>query len=134
MPLLRKFACGCFIVGALTALGMVILQVPEAGNRFHAQSSSSIAGNALIQLASSQADSVYHEASSEIVPNLKSLGASSSALVHSSAITARLQFEGMANSLPSLFAVNSWLPRGAPYWTQSGLEGAVQVSSGQATT
>jgi hypothetical protein len=30
--------------------------------------------------------------------------------------------------------VNSWLPRGAPYWTQNGVAGVVQVSSGQAMT
>jgi hypothetical protein len=134
MRILRKFACGCFVLVALTFLGSLLFQISAIENPSQAQGSSSIAGNALIQMASAQADSVYRQASVEIAPNLKSFAASSGAFVHSNATTARLQFEGMTNSLPSLFAVNDWLPRSAPYWSQEGVEGAIQASSSQAMT
>jgi hypothetical protein len=134
MLILKKFACGCFGLGALTSLGMVLLQMPSMDSHSRAQTSSSIAGNALIQLASAEVDSIYREASDEIAPNLKSFAASSNAFVRSNATTARLQFEGMANSFPSVFAINDWLPRSAPDWTKSGVPGVIQAAGGKAIT
>jgi hypothetical protein len=132
--IVKKFAYGCLGLGALTFVCMALLQITTADNQSHAQSSSSIAGNALIQIASAQVDSIYREASTDVAPKFKSFAAISGAFVRSNAIIARLQFEGMTNGLPGLFAVNSWLPRGAPSWTKGGIEGAVQASRGQANS
>jgi hypothetical protein len=132
MLILRKFVCTCLGLGAITSGCLLLLQMPIANSPSGAKSASSIAGNALIQLASAQADSFYREASAKLAPSLKSFTIASGAFVRSNAITARLQFEGMVNSFPRAFAINDWMPRNTPYWTKSGVAGIVQASDGQA--
>jgi len=128
MLTLTKFICGCFGIGALAILGTSLVQTPGNGGPALAHGSSLSTGDALMQTASTQVDSIARQVSAQLGPVLRSFSANGGAFVRSNAITARLQFEGMANSLPSYLSIDAWRHGDAPYWVRSGVQGAVQAS------
>jgi hypothetical protein len=110
---------------------MALLQPPSTGGQSHAQRSPSSAGDALLQNANAQADAIYRQASIQFGPQLRSFYASSRAFVRSNAITARLQLQGIGNTLSTDLSIDAWRHGSTPYWIQTGVQGAAQASGGK---
>jgi len=121
-------------IGAVTLIGAALIPAPDPTDPSAAQSALVDAGNEFSQTAFNQIDLVYREASAEISPRLQSLPYTADAFVRSNATTARLQFEGMANALPSFTDFAARLPGTAAYWIQGGVPGAIQNSRAEADT
>lgn len=103
-----KFVYGCVGFGALGFLGVYVLQMPVVQNSLKAQSNSGKM-SIEVQESLSEAGRTYSEASAAANANLQSISHVTNAFLNSNATTARLQFEGMANSL-SLPALGVHLP------------------------
>jgi hypothetical protein len=108
MPTPAKLIYGCVGFGALAFVAASVLQMPVVQNSLKAQRNSGKM-NIEAQESLSQAARAYSEASAATDANLKSISHATNAFLSSNATTARLQFEGMANSL-SLPALGVHLP------------------------
>ncbi|HEY1901231.1 MAG TPA: hypothetical protein VGG56_02295 [Terracidiphilus sp.] len=128
MLTLTKFICGCFGIGALAILGTSLVQAPGNSSQSVAHGSSLSTGDALMQTASAQVDSIARQASAELGPRLRSLSANGGVFVRSNATSARLQLEGMANGLSFYLSADAWRHGETPYWIRTGVRGAVQTS------
>ena len=125
MLTLTKFICGCFGIGALALLGMALLETPGR----HAQGSVASSGDAIVQSAAAEVDSIYREASLEVGPRLRYFAISSGAFVRGNLITARYQFEGMRNTLAANLSIDALRSSPEPSWMQNGVQGARQAST-----
>ena len=118
---LAKFALGCFVVGALTLAGSSLLPP-------------SMRADLGLQTATSQADFMLRRVAAQFPSDIHSFSTSTGAFVRSNATTARLQFEGMKNSLPSSAALGSWMPSSTSSWIQSGAQAASQAAGSKPGT
>jgi hypothetical protein len=106
---------------------MNLLNVPAT----HAQVSVSSTGDAFIQTAAAQVDSLCNSAANQIGPSLRQFATVSGAFVRRNAISARLQFEGMRNAVSAHLSIDAWRPTSAPTWIQKGVQGASQATRTQ---
>jgi len=125
MLTLTKFICGCFGIGALALLGMALLDAPGP----HAQGSVANSGDAIVQSAAAEVDSIYRQASLEVAPRLRYFAVTSGAAIRSNVITGRLQFEGMKNTVCAYLSINTWRSTPDPSWMQNAVQGARQAST-----
>jgi hypothetical protein len=80
----------------------------------------------------SPAQSFVRQASDELSPKLNAIADWTNDVVSSNATTARLQFDGMANTIESHFSLDAWLPGSARYWTHGGVKVAAKATSSDA--
>jgi hypothetical protein len=121
MLTLAKFVLGCFVVGALTLAGSSLLP-PSMRTELG------------LETATSQADFMLRRVGAQFPTDIHTFSASTGAFVRSNATTARLQLEGMKNSLPSSFALGSWMPSSTSSWIQNGAQLASQAAGSKPGT
>jgi hypothetical protein len=125
MLTLTKFVCGCFGIGAAALLGVALIEAPGP----HAQGSVANSGDAVIQSAAAEAGTIYRQVSMEVGPKVHYFAISSGAFVRGNLLTARLQFEGMRNTIAADLSIDAWRTAPAPGWMQNGVQGARQAST-----
>jgi hypothetical protein len=123
MRTLLKLTFGLFAIGSLALLGSALLQTSAGGA--HGRPSG---GDAMIQSASAQVDSILRQASIQLGPGMRSFSIRARAFARSNALEARMQFAGMA----SYFSMNGWRHGSTPYWMKTGVQGATQASGEKA--
>jgi hypothetical protein len=125
MLTLTKFILGCFAFGVVGILGLSLLETPGP----HAKSSVTGSGNAIVQSANAEVDSICREASLEVGPRLRYFAISTGAFVHGNLITAKYQFEDMRNTVAAYLSIDTWRSTPAPSWMQNGVQGARQATA-----
>jgi hypothetical protein len=121
MLTLAKFALGCFIVGALTLAGSSLLPP-------------SMRSELGLETATSQADFMLRRVGAQFPSDMHSFSTSTGAFVRSNATSARLQLDGMENSLPSSYSLSSWMPSNTSSWIQTGAQAASQAAGSKPGT
>jgi len=125
MLTLTKVICGCFGIGALALLGMALVETPGP----HAHGSVANSGDAMVQSAATEVDSIYRQVSLEAGPRLQYIAVSSGAFVRSNLITAKFQFQGMRNTVAAHLSIGALRSSPEPSWMQNGVQGARQAST-----
>jgi hypothetical protein len=110
---------------------MALLGIAPLGHSSLAQGSSSSAGNA-VQTALDQAASICRQTFDNAAPELRSFADASDAFISSNATTARLQFEGMENTVATHLALDAWVPGDAPNPARAGVQVAADATGIQA--
>ncbi len=65
----------------------------------------------------------------EVGPRLRYFATSSGAFMHANLITARLQFEGMKNTVVADLSIDAWRSNLDPSWIHGGVQGVRQAST-----
>jgi hypothetical protein len=130
----RKATFGCLFLGSLVLLCAAALQTPLAapGRGQSGASSGALAGFA--ESASSRVDSFISSISAEIPDQVKAFPHQASVFLRKNATTARLQFEGMKNSVTAHLRLSGWFGPSGPNWIQSGAQTASQAGGNKART
>jgi len=126
-----KFVLGCAGFGIGSFLCMALLGIAPLGHPSVAQGSSSSAGNA-VQTAIDQAGLLCQQTFDNAVPELRSFADAGDAFISSNATTARLQFEGMKNTVATHLTLDAWVPGDAPNSVRAGVEVAAEATGIQA--
>jgi hypothetical protein len=126
-----KFVLGCAGFGIVSFLCLALLGIAPWGHSSLAQGSSSPAGNA-VQTALDQAGSLCRQTFDNAAPELRSFADASDAFISSNATTARLQFEGMKNTVATHLALDAWVPGDAPNSVRAGHQVAAEATGIQA--
>jgi hypothetical protein len=105
-----------YLLGTVAALTLVILGASILKNGPQSQ----------VQMIAFEIDTTAHQLGSSL--NFHSVSGSASAFVNGNATTAKLQIEGMKNSLPRSAAFSAWVPRSTPNWIQNGAQQAAAMA------
>jgi hypothetical protein len=112
MRSLKKFVLGSVVLVSVVLVGANLVQTTGMGPQSE------------VQAAAAQVNFMAHRVASMLPDNFDSFSKSTGAFVRSNATTARLQFEGMKNTLPSSFALSQWMPGSASNLIQSSAQKA----------
>jgi hypothetical protein len=86
-------------------------------------------GDAIIQSAAAEAGTIYRDASLAAGPRLHYFAISTGAFVRGNLLTAKLQFEGMRNTVAADLSIGALRSTSEPSWMQNGVQGARQAST-----
>jgi len=134
MLTLIKIVCSSLGFGALTFLGLALLQPPIAGRLSNVQGIPSSGASRFIQTPLAQVGSACRKAATELPANLQSFSDSGNASFRRFTTSAQLQSDSMTTSMQSHFDNNDWLPKTTPNWIQSGVQSASRVLNGKTNT
>ena len=130
MLLPGKFVTACVALGGFGVLSSGLLQTPPA---IHGAAPASLTVQSSgVSSVSSYIASICHQADTQLTPQIASLAHTSEAFIGKNATTARLQFEGMANSVSGRMSLAAWLPQGATFWWSGNTQTAIQNANSQA--
>lgn len=130
MAISAKSVCSCLGFGILAFLGVAALQI--SGTDVSLAKASSSLSDQRAQAMLTESGSLLRQASSNLVPKLKSFSDATSEFVSSNATTARLQLDGMSNTITTHLSLEAWLPGFRPAWTRGGAQVAAKATTGQA--
>lgn len=126
----RKIAFRSFALGMLILMSVTLVQ--NLSSTDQSQSRSSGAFTSFTDSAIARADSAVSSFSASVPDRLKAFPHQAGLFFERNATTARLQFEGMKNSVTSRLAVSAWFGRSSPNWIQSGAQVATQAGGNKA--
>jgi hypothetical protein len=110
-----KFVLGCVVLLSVLVGGASLVQA--AGGT-----------NPEIQLPAAQVLFLAHSVAGEFPDDYASFSHSACVFIRGNATTARLQFEGMENSVPSLAVVAAWLPGSTSNLARNGAKNAARAA------
>ena len=122
MRSLMKFVFGSVVLVSLLLLAANLVQTTGVGPQNE------------VQATAAQITFQAHRVAAMLPDNFDSFSKSSGAFLRSNATTARLQFEGMKNSIPTSFAFSQWVPGSAGNLIQSSAQKASMAVGGNAGT
>jgi len=123
----RKFAFRSSVAGSLALLSAALLHTSLVNSM--SQSGSASALDSIADSAIAHVDSTISSISAELPYQIKAIPHQAGEFLSRNATTARLQFEGMKNSITAHLGSGAWLGGGASGWVKGGAQAARQATS-----
>ena len=132
MLTLKKAAFGSFAFGSLALFGAALFQTMLSVPGQQGQSGASFAAvSGYADAATLRVESAMSDVSASVPDGVKSFPHEAALFLRRNGTTARLQFEGMKNSITARLSLSAWTGHSSPNWIQSGAQLA-QAGGGQA--
>ena len=122
MLTLRKAAFGSFVFGSLALFGAALLQTMLAAPGQGQSGVSSVAVSGFADTATLRVESAMSAVSASLPDGVKTFPHQAAVFLRTNATTARLQFEGMKNSVTARLSLSAWTGHSSPNWIQNGAQ------------